>query len=65
MIRLLAVIDPAFRLPVPDSIRPDIENFIAMMEAENDAIQQSLKAMKIEAAPADLIELMRQVFLPT
>lgn len=65
VLRLLAVIDPGFRLPVPDSIRPDIENFITMMEMENDEIQQSLKALKIPADPADLIELMRNVFLPT
>ena len=64
VMRLLAVIDPGFRFPVPDSMRPDIENFIAVMDAENEAIQQSLKAMKIEAAPADLIEVMRKVFLP-
>lgn len=65
VLRLLAVINPASRLAVPDSIRPDIENFIAMMEEKNEAIQQSLKALKIEATPADLIEVMRNVFLPS
>jgi hypothetical protein len=64
VLRLLSVIDPAFRLPVPDSILPDIEKFIVVIEEENQGIQQSLKAMKIEATPADLIEVMRNVFLP-
>ncbi len=62
--RLLAVINPGFRLLVPDSIRPDIENFIAMMEDENEEIQNSLKGLKIKAATADLIKVMRNVFLP-
>lgn len=64
ILRLLTIINPEFRLPVPDSIRPDIENFVAMLEAENEELHQSLKSMKLQATPAELIEVMRNVFLP-
>lgn len=64
VLRLLSIINPEFRLAVPESIRPDIENFIAMLEAENAEVAQSLKSMKIQAKPSDLIEVMRNVFLP-
>lgn len=63
VLRLLSIIDPAVRLPVPDSIKPDIENFIAMMEAEKEGIQKSLNSMNIQAATTDLIDVMRNVFL--
>lgn len=63
VLRLLSIIDPGLRLRVPESIRPDIENFIDMLEGEDEELQQSLKSMKILAKPADVIQVMRDVFL--
>ncbi len=63
VLRLLAILDPAVRLAIPAIMRSDFENFLSMMEEEQEIVEQSLRSMKLPVKPIELIELMRTVFL--
>ncbi|MNL76991.1 hypothetical protein D3C87_2030570 [compost metagenome] len=51
------------RLAIPAIMRSDFENFLSMMEEEQEIVEQSLRSMKLPVKPIELIELMRTVFL--
>jgi hypothetical protein len=64
--RLITVIDPNAQAKLQGSMRDDMEQFIARIEAENPATHELLKAASLPVIELpELMDILRKVFLAT
>lgn len=63
VLRLLTLLNPDTKIPVPNQIKTDLETFLEQLENEIEDVAGILKAMKIQTTPDEITKVMRNIFL--
>ncbi len=63
VLRLLTVLNPDTKIPIPDQIKTDLETFLGQLENEIEDVTGILKAMKVQTTPDEITKVLRKIFL--